>query len=100
MTLDEVNAWMKEHNISGTKLSQMLTGRDNATTVYGWFKSGIVNGKYVQKLEQIMTNSTPAKQAVANYTPGAVIVTASKPKPRVTIHHDNYNFCPYCGHKL
>ena len=100
MTIDKVNAWMKENNISGGQLGTMLTGRKGATVYYGWKKSGFIVGKYAKKLEQIMANNTPAKQAVANYTPGAVIVTASKPKPRVMIHHDTYNFCPYCGHKL
>jgi hypothetical protein len=102
MTLDELEAWMKENNISGTKLGQMLTGKSTATTVYGWKKSGKVTGKYVKKLEQIMKSEMgPAQSANANYVAGnSSIVTAKKPRPQMTIHHDHFNFCPYCGHKL
>jgi|SRR5215472_8473394 len=100
-TWTEVETWMKNNELSASKLSQMLTGRSGATTVFAWRRTKRIGGKYAIKLERLMNATTPVQRAAALYTPGqSLIVTARKPKPRMTIHHDSYNFCPYCGHKL
>src|SRR5215469_10763712 len=52
-TWTEVETWMKNNELSASKLSQMLTGRSGATTVFAWRRTKRIGGKYAIKPERL-----------------------------------------------